>query len=610
MFFAPHMLRSRLVPTRLIDPSQRPALVIVDARPPSRLRTASVCLALLRFLLALAALRLKGRLDSAAAGQLLRERFEELGGLWLKAGQLMSLRIDLFPQGFCQELAKLQNRSVGFPTHLARQIIEEDLGAPIEQYFDEFGERPFAVASIGQVYRARLRQEGVYVAVKVQKPYAPEMFARDLVFIRWLVRCLMLVRFRRHMRWDLGYDELCAVMKEELDFHYEASSIRRMRKSLKGHRIYVPRLFSNYSSRRILVTEFIHAVLMADYIKVADTDPQRLASWLNENNVDPRKVARRLIHSIFRQLLENNLYHGDLHPGNVVLLRDSRIALIDFGSTNFTEREYLQKFRMFIRALATRDYAKAADLCLMLTASLPNIDTEEVKEKLVHALRAWATRTLVRELPYHDKSLDNATINVVTILVEYRCTMAWSWLRIHRALTTLDTSLIYLFSDVNYTRMLQRYFRSAERRRLREMIGPEMVRRSLNAYQVGLDIQDRVNEYTLFQGTLVRRHAQVFRGATTKVAAVMALFAQLARTAVAVAGAFGVILYLHQHQRITVERWLGPQLSESLARVPRLDAPIWVGLAVSYLYLLWLIVKVRRRLHEKDARSHDRVATV
>jgi ubiquinone biosynthesis protein len=604
------MLSSRLIPTRLIDPSQRPRLVIADARPPSRLRTVAVVLAIARFLLSLAVLRLKRALNSGLAGQLLREQFEDLGGLWLKAGQLLSLRIDLFPQPFCEELAKLQNRSVGFPTPLARQIIEEDLGAPIEQYFDEFGERPFAVASIGQVYRARLRQEGVYVAVKVQKPYAPEMFARDLVFIRWLVRFLMLVRFRRHMRWDLGYEELCEVMKEELDFHYEASSIRRMRKSLKGHRIYVPRLFSRYSSRRILVTEFIHAVLMADYIKVADNDPQQLAAWLNENNIDPKKVARRLIHSIFRQLLENNLYHGDLHPGNIVLLRDSRIALIDFGSTNFTEREYLQKFRMFIKALATRDYAKAADLCLMLTASLPNIDTEEVKEKLVHTLRAWATRTLVRELPYHDKSIDNATINVVTILVAYRCTMAWSWLRIHRALTTLDTSLIYLYSDVNYTRMLQRYFRSAEGRRLREMFSTEMVRRSLNAYQVGLDIQDRVNDYTLFQGTLVRRQAQVFRGATSKVAAVMALFTQLARTAVAVAGAFGVVLYLHQHRQLEVERWLGPQISASLARVPRLDGPIWLALLLSYVYLLWLIIKVKKRLREREAGSHDRVAAV
>ena len=158
--------------------------------------------------------------------------------------------------------------------------------------------------------------------------------------------------------------------------------------------------------------------------------------------------------------------------------------------------------------------------------------------------------------------------------------------------------------------MLQRYFRSAEGRRLKEMLSPEMVRRSLHAYQVGLDIQDRVNEYTLFQGTLVRRQAQVFRGATSKVSAVMALFAQLARTSVAVAGAFGVLVYLHQHRRIEVEGWLGSQLSGSLARMPRLDGPIWVALTLSYVYLLWLIIKVRRRLREREAGSHDRVAAV
>ena len=105
-------------------------------------------------------LRLRGRATSVAAGTTLRETFERLGGLWLKVGQLLSLRIDLFPQPFCEELAKLQSRSVGFPTPIARRIIEEDLGGPIEHYFDEFGERPFAVASIGQVYRAKLRDGG------------------------------------------------------------------------------------------------------------------------------------------------------------------------------------------------------------------------------------------------------------------------------------------------------------------------------------------------------------------------------------------------------------------------------------------------------------------
>ena len=605
------MLSRQLIPTRLIDPARREPLVIADrADPPSPWRLLSVVRALGGYFLALLWLRLRGRSDSYVAGVKLRETFEALGGLWLKVGQLLSLRIDVFPQAFCEELSKLQSRSVGFPTPIARRIIEEDLGAPIEQYFDEFGARPFAVASIGQVYRARLRQEAVYVAVKVQKPYAPEMFARDMVFVRWIVFLLRALRFRRHMRWDLGYEELREVMKEELDFHYEASSLRRMKKSLKGHKIYVPKLFARYSSKRVLVTEFIHAVLMADYIREATADPEHLAVWLRENNVDPRLVARRLIDSIFRQIFENNLYHGDLHPGNVVLLRDSRIALIDFGTTSFTEREYLQKFNLFVNALATRDYAKAADLCLLLTASLPNIDTDQVKEELVRALRAWATRTLVRELPYHDKSLDNATIEVVKILVEYRCTMEWAWLRIHRALTTLDISLIYLYPRVNYTRMLQRYYRNAERRRLERIISPAMLRRSLAAYENALVIQDRVNDYTLFQGALVRRHSQVFRGATTKAAAVFGALVDLVRTAIIVGGTVALIAYLHQHHRLAADRWLGAQLSSLVDRVPRLDAAAWIVVLVAYVYLVTVLLRLRRRLHERDARAHDRVANV
>jgi ubiquinone biosynthesis protein len=383
-----------------------------------------------------------------------------------------------------------------------------------------------------------------------------------------------------------------------------------MRKSLKGHKIYVPRLFSRYSSKRVLVTEFIHAVLMADFIKEAKDDPEHLAAWLAENNVEPQRVAKRLIDSIFRQILENNLYHGDLHPGNIVLLRDSRISLIDFGTTSFTEREYLQKFTLFIRALATRDYAKAADLCLLLTASLPNIDTDQVKEELVRALRAWATRTLVRELPYHDKSLDNATIEVVKILVAYRCTMEWAWLRIHRALTTLDVSLIFLYPKVNYTRMLQRYFRNAERRRLERILSSEMARRSVAAYATALDIQDRVNDYTLFQGTLVRRHAQVFRGATSKVAAVFRTVVILGRTAAVVAGAIALLTYLHQHHGVAADSWLGPQLAGLMDAVPRLDTGAWMAVFAAYAYVIYQLVRLHRRLLERDARSNDSVATV
>ena len=604
------MLSPALTPTRL-DPSRRGRIVIVDVQPVSRFRTVTTVVTFLGLIRRLLWLRLRGRAESQVVGQTVRETFEHLGGLWLKAGQLLSLRVDLFSKEFCQELAQLQNRSSGFPTPIARQILEQELGAPVDQFFDEFAPQPFAVASIGQVYRARLRREQVYVAVKIQKPFSDQLFARDMMLIKWIVRLLAAVRFRTHMRWDLGYNELSEVMKEELDYHYEASALRRMKRALRGHKIYVPRLFARYSSRRVLVTEFIHAILMADYIRMADENPERLAAWLAENNVKPRKVARKLIQSMYRQLFENNLFHGDLHPGNIVLLRNSRIALIDFGSTSFTEREYLQKFVMFVQSLATRQYAKAADLSLMLTASLPNnLDVDQVKEDLVRSLRSWATRTLVKQLPYHDKSMDNVTIELVRILVGCRCTMEWGWLRIHRALTTLDTSLVYLYPDVNYTRMLQQYFERAERRRLRALLDAGFPLRVLSGYDTQLNIQDRVGEYTLFQGELVRRHAQVFRGSISKVSAVMRAVVQLFVAGIVLAGIVGAIVFLDQRYGLLAPGVLGPQLTGWIRRIPVLDSSVWIGLLLVYAYFVTTLVKLRNRLRHREAGSHEKVAAV
>ena len=604
------MLSPALTPTRL-DRSRPTRIVVVDVQPVSRLRTATTVVALMRLCRRLLWLRVKREINADIVGSMVRETFEHLGGLWLKAGQLLSLRVDLFPKAFCQQLAQLQNRSFAFPTPVARQILEQELGASIEDYFDEFAEQPFAVASIGQVYRARLRHEQVYVAVKIQKPFSDQLFARDMVLIRWIVRFLRAVRFRTHMRWDLGYNELSDVMKEELDYHYEASALRRMKRTLRGQKIYVPRLFGRYSTRRVLVTEFIHAILMADYIRMSDENPERLAAWLSENNVKPRKVARKLIQTMYRSLFETNLFHGDLHPGNIVLLRNSRVALIDFGSTSFTEREYLEKFVMFVQALATRQYAKAADLSLMLTASLPNnLDVDQVKEDLVRTLRAWATRTLVKQLPYHDKSMDNVTIEIVRILVGCRCTMEWGWLRIHRALTTLDTSLVYLFPNVNYTRMLQQYFERAERRRLRALLNAGFPLRVLSGYDTQLNIQNRVSEYTLFQGELVRRHAQVFRGSISKISAVMRAIVQLLWAAIALAGVAGAIVFADQHYGLPVLDWFGPQLAGWIRRIPVLDAGVWVILLLGYGYFVATLVKLRSRLRHRDAGTHEKVAAV
>ena len=346
------MLKASSIPSPLLPEAARPAVPIRPVRRPTGIRILYVlaCFAGLALAFLRSMVNRAGGPDRFARE--VRTTFERMGGLWIKAGQFMALRIDLFPAALCRELSRLQTRALGFPPALARQIVERELGAPIDQLFDAWEDEPFAAASIGQVHRARLRIEQVWVAVKVQKPYSSELFARDFAVMAGVARVAHALGIFRHMRWSEGLIELRQIMREELDFGFEAASTRKMRRVLNRHGVYVPKVFSQHCTRRVMVSEFLNMVLMADYLRLAQSDPDRLRAWRAENRIQPRLVARRLVHSFQRQMMEDNRFHGDMHPGNIGLLRNSRIALIDFGTTNFTEREYLQKFRGFMRALA------------------------------------------------------------------------------------------------------------------------------------------------------------------------------------------------------------------------------------------------------------------
>jgi ubiquinone biosynthesis protein len=604
------MLKPADTPTRLLDPHERPAVVIVDPKPPSRYRSLYVLGKFAVLFLRMGGLLLRRRFTIRECAQRIRSTFEEIGGLWLKFGQLLSLRIDVFPTELCRELARMQERAAGFPPHIARAILEAELGAPLEQYFDEFEPTPFAAVPMGQVHRARLRRDGVYVAVKVQQPYSAELFTRDLRLIQLFARVLIALRVRLHLRWEEGVAELEQIMQEDLDFRFEASSMRRMKKTLAAHPIEVPEVFSEYCTPRVLVSEFIHAVLMSDYLRVRRMEPSRLEAWLVENNIDPQRVAHSLFDSMLRQIFEDDLYHGDLRPGNIVLLRNSRVALIDFRTVNFTEREYLQKYRLFIRALATRDYAKAADLALMLCAILPHVDVERAKEEVIRALRAWATRTLVRELPYQERSIDRATAEVVRVLYSYKCTMGWFWLRIHRMMSTLDDSLAVLSPDLNHTKRTLRYFRRENERAAKGIAGRDLYARVVGGVRSVMDIQERINEYSLFQVSIIRRNARVFQASTNKVADALAAFVGVIAIAILALGVllFGVLL----GQRLPglTLTIFGPQLTALIERVPPLDGRIFLGLLLADVYVFATFLRLKRRLRQKDVRSHERAAAL
>jgi len=577
------VLKPSWIPTPLVEPEDRAPVPIVAVGPPPVWRTWSVLGHLTMLSVVLVGRLLIGRFEPASYGRRLRLTLERMGGLWIKAGQLASLRIDLLPEEICRELANLQSQALGFDGDLARRIVEHELQAPVDTHFDRWEATPMAAASIGQVHRARLRREQVWVAVKVQKPQSAELFDRDLAVIRRLARLLKLVRVRRHMHWDLGEHELRQIVKEELDFGYEASSTTRMRRTLRRHGVHVPRVFDAYSTPRVLVTELLPSVFMADYIRVAREDPERLRRWLAANDIDPRRVARRLVFSLERQMLEDNLFHGDMHPGNIVLLRGSRVALIDFGATNFTDAGYLRKFRLYTRAVVSQQHSKAADLALMLCARLPPIDTTLVRERLMRALRGWTSRTLVRELPYGERSLDSLILAVMRVLLGFRCTMEWAFLRLHRAISTLDASVVALHPALDSRRLTARYLADADRRARTSAVSARAIGRAIRAGGQADVMQERLRDYAMFQSTLVRRQAQTFRGAAGAAARVAAAVLRVAMLVVALQATAGAALLFRD--------WPG---------LPRLE-PQTFALMLAIDFCIWRALRhVRRELSRRD----------
>ena len=592
------MIDSALTPTRLVRPDQRRIMPILEIEPVPHWYMARVLWRLAAWAVVVGWRRLTGRLTPEQNARHLVQLLDRWGGLWIMVGQLLSMRVDFFSATLCRRLSSLQTRPIGFPFEDARRVVERELGRPLDDVFDEFTPEPFATNWVSQIHRARLRREQVWTAVKVQRPDVGERFGRELAIVSRLAAWMERLRLGSGIAWQVGAWELRQIVEQETDFRYEASAIRRMRVNLPNKRVQVPEVFESYCTSRLLVTEFIHATLVSDIVRFSHDDPGHLRVWLRENQIDLPVVARRLFRSFLRQLFEDNFYHGDLYPENVVLLRDNRLALLHFGGCGFTDREYLEKIRIFFRTLATRDYAKAADVSLLLCTTLPHIDVDRVKEDLIRVLRAWTARTYVADLPYDQKSIDNATVEVMRTLYQHRCTMDWGFLRIRRAIAVLDASLVNLYPQVNYSELCEDYFRRAERRRIQQLSPRALAARLAGSALRALDIQDRVSEFTMFYGPIIRRRAQVFESVTDRVSYLLGTLLGQMSIVVAVLGLLLVVGLVERARPGSVAWILGDQFASAARRLPSVGLTLGLATLAVIAYATVVLRRLSRRFFE------------
>jgi predicted unusual protein kinase regulating ubiquinone biosynthesis (AarF/ABC1/UbiB family) len=253
-------------------------------------------------------------------GASLRAKLVALGPAFIKIGQTLATRADLLPVEYVQELSRLQDEVPPFPDDEARAIIEAELESKIEEVFESFDRGPVAAASLGQVYRARLRT-GQTVAVKVQRPAVADRVEFDIGVLRRVARYLeRYPNLIRGVDWQGVLDEFRATVFEEMDYGQEALNAEIFRKNFaEWHDVYVPVIYHIFSTRRLIVMEFIEG------FKV--TDKQQLT----EAGLEPPEVVKLLARTYLKQLLEDGFFHADPHPGNLRVMADGRLAFFDFG---------------------------------------------------------------------------------------------------------------------------------------------------------------------------------------------------------------------------------------------------------------------------------------
>lgn len=244
----------------------------------------------------------------------------DLGPTFIKVGQSLSTRIDLFPPEYVQAFSELQDKVPAFDSKDAIAIIEQELGKSVFSIYRDFSLEPIAAASLGQVHKARLHT-GEEVVIKVQRPKLRELFDLDRVVCAQLLKVL-----RRWFKWMNRYDlegifqEFFTILYQEIDYRQEGKNADRFRANFEHNpEIVVPRVFWEYCSPKVLTLEYVPG------IKVSDLDT------LRSFNIDPKAINEIGIRCYLKQFLQDGFFHADPHPGNLAVTTGGSLVFYDYG---------------------------------------------------------------------------------------------------------------------------------------------------------------------------------------------------------------------------------------------------------------------------------------
>jgi predicted unusual protein kinase regulating ubiquinone biosynthesis (AarF/ABC1/UbiB family) len=350
----------------------------------------------------------------------LRETLTRLGPAYIKIGQALSTRPDLVPPTYLEELTLLQDQLPPFPNEVAFRFIEEELGDRPDQIYAELSDKPVAAASLGQVYKGKLKS-GETVAVKVQRPGLAQQITLDLYILRGLASWA--ANNIKRVRSDLVgiMDEFGARIFEEMDYTQEGRNAERFAQ-LYGHvtDVYVPRIYWQYTQRRVLTMEWITGTKL--------TQTQEIRA----QGIDAGYLVEVGVQCSLLQLLEHGFFHADPHPGNLLATPDGKLAYLDFGM--MSEVKPYQRYGLIeaVVHLVNRDFEGLANDYVNLEFLTPDTDLTPIVPALASVFNN-ALGASVAELNF--KSI---TDQLSRVMYEFPFRVPAYYALIIRSLVTLE----------------------------------------------------------------------------------------------------------------------------------------------------------------------------
>jgi len=374
-------------------------------------------------------------------GVRMRRSLDDLGPTFVKFGQVLSTRSDIFPEGILSELQKLQDTARPMPAGRAQAILERELGAPVDEVFSQFDPVPLGSASIGQVHRAVLRT-GEIVAVKVQRPEAPGRVAADLELMREFADFVDR-RFAQKVLVDARglVAEFEVVVRRELDYTAEAQNARRFAANFAGTPVVIPAVYRELSTSKVLIMEFVVGTRFRDIRPLFMAPSER------------RRVASMGAEAIFKMAFEDGFFHGDPHPSNLLLTPEGDLALLDFGMVGFMSRGDIEALSRLFIAVIQRD----ASAALRALEGLGVRYATEVRGELVRELREFLNK--YSGLSVGEVTLGQALSELIALARRYRVRMPPVFPLLTKALVTAEGLARSIDPSINVYEVARPYAR-------------------------------------------------------------------------------------------------------------------------------------------------------